>query len=202
MHVAESFALYIQGNGPVYARADGYGFKAVAEQLFYAERLADSYIELDFYAELAQNFFVLVHYRFGQAEVGNAVTKYSAYFRFGFENSYVVAELSHFYGYGNARGACAHDGDFYSVGFCLFQLYVVDIVGRDEVFNRADFHGFALYAAHAVTLTLVAVVAYERADYRKRVVFEHDFTRFLNFARKKERNHFGYGGVYGAPGSA
>ena len=198
VHVAQALAGDAQLFGPPYAGADKDGLVAVPLQVVHRQRPADHRVGPDLDAQLHQLGLVPVQHALGQTEFRDAVPQHTADLVPAFKQGHVVALLGQQHRDGDARRAGADDGHPLALGGLPLQLQPVQMGVGDVVFNAGNVHRRALAAQYTVSLALLFVVAYQRANHTQRVVFKQHLARLFGAVFQKHPDHVRDRGIDGA----
>ena len=158
------------------ARAYEYSFIALFEQLVESIYFTDNHVVLNFYAHLAQTFYLCVNQLFGQTELRYSILKNAACYMKRLENRYIIACLSEVGGAGKTCGA----GAYYSNLFALLRnlryvlIAFLHSIVSTEALQTADTYGHSLLAADAFTFALRLLRAHAAA-YRGQTVCLFNF---------------------------
>ena len=196
--MAQAFTGDAHSLGLPYAGADEDRLVAVALQVVHRQGAANGRVGADFNAQLDQLLLVAVQNALGQAELRDAVAQHAADLLAAFKNGHIVTAAGQQYADGDARRAAADDGHALALFRLHLRLQMVQIGVRDIVFDAGKMHRRAFAAQHAVTFTLLLVVAHQRADDAQRVVLVQHFAGFFLVAGAEQLDRFRDIGADGA----
>ena len=95
------------------------------------------------------------------------------------KNGHVIAAAGQQHTDGDACRTTADDGHALAFFRLHLRLQMVEIRIGDVVFDAGKMHGGTLAAQHAVTLTLVLMIADKTTDSSQRIVFKKHFASFI-----------------------
>ena len=200
MHIAEALALDVQRVGTPHAGADEDSLVAIAEQILDLERLANIGVGADLDALQAQMAVLkIVQHRLGQTELGDAVAQHAADLVVALKDRDIVPIARQNDRDGQTRRAGADDGSLFAVGRRRALRHLTGIGRGNIIFNDREVDRRALDAAHTMPLTLLLMVAGQRADGGQGVVFKQHTTGLVQLVVLQQTDDLRDIGVDGAP---
>ena len=183
--ISEALAFNVKSVRPPHARSDENSIVAVAEHIVNGYCNADCRVRTYLYAEREQKPLVSFDVVLRKAKLWYAVAKYTTDLFARLEQRDVISLTCKQYGYRHSGRASAYDAYPLAVLFYVAEIKLLKVVVAYVMLNVAEMHGCALLPENAVSLTLIFVIADERAYYTERVVFKKHISRFVDISIKK-----------------
>ena len=187
----QAFSLDVKGAGLPKAGTDEHALVSVPEEVVNGDRSSDGGVwpELNT-LQLQMTVGEIVQNRVRQTEIRDTVAHDTADFILAVKYRDAVTIAGENYSDGEAGRTRSDDGNLPPVEWLRTFYHLVGIGGGDIVFNHRKMNRDIFNSADAVTFTLLFVVAYERADRSKRVVFKEHPTGIVQLSGFQQTDHF------------